>query len=622
MADITVSQDVHEMLQAENAAAIKQAIGIDDGLMFQSVASMLASTTASVGEGTIWEAESHKYREASSGATDYHMITAGSVKLYCVPDSDGWITTEQLGWADDFECRDELFRFVPSLPAYSKLLICHKLAFTPTSAQVTLPEGFTLAAKRKKRDGFHFPEDAPNAFRVFWVSSHAYIDGLEFTADAFTIDKISGAILFAQESVPRKTGINIINCVFNVPCNTPVYLQRIEDTNIIDCEFLDGQYPVYISTGGDRWVVDSCKFKSGTFTNSEQLKTIYGDGPSRFCRIINCDFIESYRDGIDTTGSIQDSIIENCRFVRCGGGPDGSSGVGFGGIDFKINQEDEAAKKEPTARVYVNSCWFEDSVCRSTSDWTQGTWSDPTTEERNRWGIHNIWFANNVFIKTGNNSLPCDTRVEQSVMNGDTFLGGAKFMTLPQSARNIIWENSVAHVYQGQSSSSIHFSLFFDPTDGAEPGNIMLDNCVGVTISGRFAVNASGSVFRVRNSGGGSDNIVFSDCSVMSQGGKTFLEIQHLADQDDNGTVVIRNCYFEKLSKAVSVSGGTLDCLIVSGSTWIEGVVALINYATLANTPVINRIYSANNVSDGGTLEAGTETGIVTKTVSGNVGFV
>lgn len=627
MANVLISSDVDSVIAAADQAGIRTAMGLGDLPFYSTVAAMLASTEASLGVGVIWEAEGHKYREAASAATDYHVITAGGVKLYAVPDAEGWITTDQLGWADDFECRDELFRIVPALPQYSKLLICHKLLFTPTTVQVTLPIGFTLAAKRKKRDGFHFPAGAPNLFRVFWIYSHTTIEGLSFTSEIFTIDRIFGTILFATTTTPNQTGIVVKDCVFNVPCNTPVYLQGIEDSQIVGCDFLDGQRGLLISSGGDRWVVDSCNFKSGTFNNSEQIKTHYGTGPSRFCRISNCEFFESYRDGIDTTGSIQDSIIENCRFIRCGVGFDGT-GVGFGGIDFKVTQGDSENPREPTARVHIVNCLFEDSVCRSTSNFDydpiqapDAGWDDATPAERDRWGIHDIWFRNNVFLKTGNNSLPCDTRVERSTMDGDAFLGGAKFLEIPRVAKNIIWENSVTPVYQGQSGRSIHFAKFFDPPGATGAFYFLMDNCSDITISGNFFGGTLGSIFGVRNSGGGSDHVKFIDCNVVTQGGMTFVSCGLLANQPANGMIVLENCRFENLREAINIQRDTTDYLIVRGCDWIDGVDALVKYGGLSNTPAINNVVLMDNWSNGGTLETGTQTEIVAKTVSGNVGF-
>jgi hypothetical protein len=63
------------------------------GAMFDSVADLLADTTLSYGdvsEGDIIEAGGFRYEVAASDATDAHVETAGGVKLYVLPDADGY----------------------------------------------------------------------------------------------------------------------------------------------------------------------------------------------------------------------------------------------------------------------------------------------------------------------------------------------------------------------------------------------------------------------------------------------------------------------------------------------------------------------------------------------------
>ena len=57
---------------------------------FDTVADMLASAVAAMGEGTVWRADGFRYREADPAATDHHLTTAGGVKLYVQPGDDGW----------------------------------------------------------------------------------------------------------------------------------------------------------------------------------------------------------------------------------------------------------------------------------------------------------------------------------------------------------------------------------------------------------------------------------------------------------------------------------------------------------------------------------------------------
>ena len=49
---------------------------------YKTVTDLIASTESSRGVGTIWEAGGFRYEEAGAGATDYHLLTDGGVKLY------------------------------------------------------------------------------------------------------------------------------------------------------------------------------------------------------------------------------------------------------------------------------------------------------------------------------------------------------------------------------------------------------------------------------------------------------------------------------------------------------------------------------------------------------------
>lgn len=78
--------------------------------VFNTVAAMLADTSAAQGEGSSWSAAGFRYVEAASGATDHHLTTAGGVKLYvteynplcfgAVGDDSTNDATEMLAWAN------------------------------------------------------------------------------------------------------------------------------------------------------------------------------------------------------------------------------------------------------------------------------------------------------------------------------------------------------------------------------------------------------------------------------------------------------------------------------------------------------------------------------------------
>lgn len=64
-----------------------------------TVPTLIASTQSARGVGEIWYADEFRYQEAASGATDHHITTAAGVKLYALPNSDGFISAAAFGFA-------------------------------------------------------------------------------------------------------------------------------------------------------------------------------------------------------------------------------------------------------------------------------------------------------------------------------------------------------------------------------------------------------------------------------------------------------------------------------------------------------------------------------------------
>jgi lysophospholipase L1-like esterase len=71
--------------------------------LFTTVAALLADTGTytTYATGQIVEAGGFRYTVAATGATDHHVITAGSVKLYVLPDQNGFLSVEALGAVGD-----------------------------------------------------------------------------------------------------------------------------------------------------------------------------------------------------------------------------------------------------------------------------------------------------------------------------------------------------------------------------------------------------------------------------------------------------------------------------------------------------------------------------------------
>lgn len=87
LGDFTGRADDENIIKADSTpltvgAWVRQG---QDSIARRTVPQLLASTEAPRGAGTKWYAEEFNYTEAAAGATDYHLITAGGVKLYVVP---------------------------------------------------------------------------------------------------------------------------------------------------------------------------------------------------------------------------------------------------------------------------------------------------------------------------------------------------------------------------------------------------------------------------------------------------------------------------------------------------------------------------------------------------------
>ena len=79
--------------------------------VFDAVADLFANTDA-IPQGTVLRAANgFSWEVAATGATDHHTITAGGVKLYALPDTQGDVYTSQLGWPADQDARTEAALF-------------------------------------------------------------------------------------------------------------------------------------------------------------------------------------------------------------------------------------------------------------------------------------------------------------------------------------------------------------------------------------------------------------------------------------------------------------------------------------------------------------------------------
>lgn len=104
------------------------------------VAALQASTHAPFGAGAVWRAGTYEFVEASTGASDHHITTAGGVKLYARP-SDGSISLAQLG--ANASTTDILSLLTTAATLAKRIIIPYRVAAWPllstwTQSDVTL----------------------------------------------------------------------------------------------------------------------------------------------------------------------------------------------------------------------------------------------------------------------------------------------------------------------------------------------------------------------------------------------------------------------------------------------------------------------------------------------------
>lgn len=99
---------------------------------FDTVAALIADDTIlgysgdektlDVASGDIITASDYRYQVATSAASDYHVITAGAVKLYALPNGRGEVYTSQLGWTEDADVTTALTRMLDHWPTGASIL--------------------------------------------------------------------------------------------------------------------------------------------------------------------------------------------------------------------------------------------------------------------------------------------------------------------------------------------------------------------------------------------------------------------------------------------------------------------------------------------------------------------
>jgi hypothetical protein len=607
-------------------------------IAYDSAAAVKAGTETGFLEGQVIRARkgSFAYEVAASGATDHHMETAGGVKLYAKPNCFLWITSEQLAWADDDDVTTDIARFWSRFSAGDKFLLCHKVLLG--NVTLTMPDHFTLQAAKLMEDGFEFSDASwPSPTTKFTLGDHCTVRGIAFTGTLS--GETNGEILAGGTSGVAYSLVRpvIEHCVFDVLVDQPVLLVNSDGLVLTHNRILEGYWKVNLYGGRNAYIAHNfCT--AGDFANNECFKVSkeLTTGALDFAVFEHNYFYELRRDGIDTTGGIQNSVIRNNQFIRCGGGPGGVGGVGKGGIDLKTTQTDRLAPIEPNQNVLIEGNYFEDSHCGVVSNWNDD-WTDPTRAEIYQYGSHNIHLRNNRFNKTGAPNTTCGAGLNGGLftLDGDEFEGGATWW-LGSGAVSISGKNLVVEMTTGMGAPSIvgteHVSLHFAELRIAEAGTttVEIEDCANVHLSGKILAHGGGTIFEVLNPSASvsATNLRFSFEGVYTGAstGPLLVDIDRSGDAG-YGVLTVKDCNLDGFDQLVFIRGGgtapDVDLLLIKDNVWLNGGQAMVDFQTLSNTANITAARLVGNIGDGTTaLHEGTTTNIGTLTTSENFGFV
>lgn len=330
------------------------------------------------------------YQVADSGATDHHMTTAGGVKLHALPDGEGFIDTEQLGWTDGQDVSALLPPVIAALPAGGKLRVSG--FFEIEGNNIQLPGDCELRARVPRVHGF-IRRLGSSQNGLFFTAQRCRIIGLRFRLTVDPANGVGGNRMFLDAAV-NSTGILIENCDFAGRTGVHVRLRNgTRDWIVRNCRFENGSWMLVLSGGCHDGLVEASYFTGG-FTDGngqsagEAIKTLRsGTGPERV-KVLGCTFVSTTRDAIDTTGGCPYWVIDGNHFWQSG-------------IDLKTPYElpdrpfsDDGKGSEV---VLSNNAFYRCNVILVTNYRNGYDNPFPTAEENDRYCTQNIISTGNKF---------------------------------------------------------------------------------------------------------------------------------------------------------------------------------------------------------------------------------
>ena len=621
-------------------------------LLSDTALTYTADQPATIATGDIVQtkAESFSYTVAAPSASDYHLETAGGVKLYAVTDADGWINSEQLGWSNGQNVTTALQRFWPRFQAGDKFLLSHKI--NVGDLFLTMPQGMTLEAKKPRVDGFNFLSGSwASSGAQFTITSNCAVKGLSITTD-ITADT-SGRVFLGGTANTEGTLVNasIENCVINVPVDVPIYIFGSENFVFHNNQMLSGKWMLTVDYSNELRVTNNL-FTGGSHGNigGEGVKTIQSTvGPGKNAIIAGNTFRLMSRDGVDTTGDLIDSIIENNVFDKCG-----QLVGGGGGIDIKTTHDTNPSTTEANKRLTIRNNTFISSavflVSNFNGDWNSDGVALTTDAEVLELATTDISLEGNTYYPVAGETKFCGLSIRggarirshnESYLNGANPFNFSSETNSGSSAFNrvfqVSYQNLTLELISGGFNIeinrvrdiSVHFADLIVTDLAGINGIRIIEGCDRIAFSGSGNVSPQASsrwIFYITEAVTNSSTNISIDLD-MSYAGTANHPILCYANQPepDMGLLAIKNCKLTNFLHALRTRRDGFNTVLIENNNWIDGASALVDFNRLANASTISDARLTGNTCNNNQdlIKSDSDlAGITIATARNNTGFV
>jgi len=297
LGDYSTTDAINTTLQSYTTSAVLASDGGADLIGRRTVAELLADTSDPRGEGSTWYADGFTYIEAASGATDHHVETAGGVKLYVQPASDGAYHTAALGPQSGAEITDKLNALIAS--AENGVLV------------------FDYDPLGYLTDSIIFPDNV-----TVWGSPGTLIGKVTGGIRVFHIAGVSNVKVFGNGMTLNGN---------DTGSSHTLYINQSEDILVNDLHVIGAG-----TTG------DDCIYLGGAPDTGDICRNI------EFNRV-TCEGLATTRSGL-VLAAVHGFVARNCKFSNGGGSMENSNG-----LDIEPNKW---MSRDKDGQCAVQDVWF------------------------------------------------------------------------------------------------------------------------------------------------------------------------------------------------------------------------------------------------------------------------